>query len=560
MIVVGLTGNMAAGKSAVAGLWRSLGVPVASADELSRRAVAPGSRALEAVSALLGPAVVGPDGELDRAAVRSAVFASDDLRRALEEIVHPEVRRLRDDWMAEQRQAGAGIVAWEVPLLFETGMENEVDVVVHVEAPADLRLERAVANRGLTEAEARAMMAAQQPSREKCARADFVIRNDGSRAELAARATATMARVAVAGRQKRSGGCAGRQSGDPDARGRRIDAILDLLLKASPVVVTSHANADGDAAGSSVALAAFLEAHGAEVRLANTTPFPASYDFLLPDAAWALEPKSAAESDWCRRAGAAVVVDTAEPARIGRIAGKIRGLPTVVIDHHPPAEAGSAEKAAPPDRNFPNAIALIDATAAAAGELVFEIIERAGGPWTETIVNALYVAILTDTGGLRFQNTTPRTLCTAARLVELGAEPERLSRMVWSNAHPRRYALLQEALGTLAVHPGGRVAWMTVPRDAFDRLGATGDDLEGFVDIPRDLAGVEIAILFRITSDQRIKVSLRAQPPAAVNGIARELGGGGHAQAAAAVVAGALQEVQDRVVTMAVAALGGVGR
>ncbi len=545
MIVVGLTGNMAAGKSAVAGIWRSLGLGVASADELARRAVAPGSPALEDIAALLGPEAIGPDGSLDRAGVRERVFGDAELRRELERIVHPGVRRLRDAWMAKQRRAGEAIVAWEVPLLFELGMEDEVDVVVVVDAPEALRLKRAVANRGLSEAEAGAMMAAQLPAREKRARADFVIGNESSRGELAARAAEVLARAAAAGR----GGGRNRWRG-PEAgeRGRRIDAVLEVLLEASPVVVTTHANADGDGAGSSVALAAFLHAHGAEVRLANPTPFPESYAFLLPDPAWALKPKSDQEADWCRQAGAAAVVDTAEPNRIGRIAPRIRGLPTVVIDHHPPGK-----------RSF-DATAFVDTAAAAAGELVFEVIERAGGPWTDTIVNALYVAILTDTGGFRFRNTTPRTLRTAARLVELGAEPEELHRAVWSNSRPRRYALLREALATLTVHAGGRVAWMTVPREAFDRLGATGEDLEGFVDVPRDLAGVEVAILFRTTNDGRIKVSLRALPPVTVHGIARELGGGGHAQAAAAVVSGKLGPVRDRVVAMAVAALGGAGR
>ena len=185
------------------------------------------------------------------------------------------------------------------------------------------------------------------------------------------------------------------------------------------------------------------------------------------------------------------------------------------------------------------------------------MIEHAGGPWTETIVRALYVAILTDTGGFRFRNTTPRCLRIAGRLVELGADPEELHRAAYSRFHPRHYALLRESLATLTVHEGGRIAWMTVPKDDFDRLGATVDDLEGFVDVPRNLAGVELAILFRTTSDGRIKVSLRSLAPAAVNGIARALGGGGHAQAAAAVVSGPLEKAIDRVVQMATGSLQG---
>lgn len=326
---------------------------------------------------------------------------------------------------------------------------------------------------------------------------------------------------------------------DGTERRARLDAVVEALLGASSVVVTTHANADGDGAGSAVALAAFLQERGTDTRIANPTPFPDSFSFLLPDPTWVLCPKSKAEADWCRRAGLAVVVDTGDRRRIGRIAPMIRGLPTVVIDHHPPGLGPIA------------GAEFIDTRASAAGELVFEVIERAGGPWTETIARALYVAMLTDTGGFRFRNTSPRCLRTAARLVELGADPESLHRAAYSCFRPRRYALLRESLGTLSVHDGGRVAWMTIPRDAFDRLGATIDDLEGFADVPRNLAGVEVAILFRTTSDGRIKVSLRSLAPASVNGIARTLGGGGHAQAAAAVVSGSLEEVVGRVVEMA---------
>lgn len=328
-------------------------------------------------------------------------------------------------------------------------------------------------------------------------------------------------------------------------RDARIGAVVETLLAASPVVVTTHANADGDAAGSAVAMAGFLREHGADVRIASATPFSENFSFLVPDPEWVLPTKSEEEAEWCRRAGLAVVVDTSDPRRIGRINSMIRGLPTVVVDHHPPSD------------RFMDGLAFVDTSAAAAGELVYEVIERAGGPWTEAIVRALYVAVLTDTGGFRFQNTSPRCLRTAARLVELGAEPEGLYRAVYSRFRPRRFELLREALTSLTVHPGGRVAWMIVPQDAFNRLGATVDDLEGFVDVPRDVEGVEAAILFRTTSDGRIKVSLRALAPTRVHGIARALGGGGHPQAAAAVVSGRLEQVVARVVDMVVGELRG---
>ena len=188
MLVVGLTGNVAAGKSAVAELWRGAGVPVVSADELAHAAVAPGTEALAGIAERFGPGVIRDDGMLDRAAVRGIVFRDEEALRALEAIVHPEVRRLRDEWTTEQREAGAEVVVWEIPLLFETGMEGEVDVVVVVDASAGVRRRRIVETRGLTETEAEAVMAAQLAAGEKRRRADVVVENAGTREELAARA------------------------------------------------------------------------------------------------------------------------------------------------------------------------------------------------------------------------------------------------------------------------------------------------------------------------------------------------------------------------------------
>ncbi len=192
MVVVGLTGNVAAGKSAVAELWREAGVPVASADRLARTAVEPGSAALAEIVDHFGMDVLNEDGSLDRAAMRRLVFRDEAALRRLEAIVHPEVRRLRDEWTERRRTEGAPLVVWEIPLLFETGMEAEVDIVVVVDAPADVRRRRIVETRGMTREEAEAVMTAQQPAGAKRSKADIVLTNGGTREELAARAAETL--------------------------------------------------------------------------------------------------------------------------------------------------------------------------------------------------------------------------------------------------------------------------------------------------------------------------------------------------------------------------------
>lgn len=188
MLRVGLTGNIASGKSSVGEVWRGLGAAIVDADRLARTAVVPGSPGLAAVVAEFGPHVLRSDGSLDRAVLRRMVFADPTARRRLEAIVHPEVARLRAEVEAELAHSGVEIVVHDIPLLYEVGAERGLDLVVLVDAPEAVRLERLVQDRGLPEAEARAMIAAQQPAAGKRARADIVIENDGTLAQLAERA------------------------------------------------------------------------------------------------------------------------------------------------------------------------------------------------------------------------------------------------------------------------------------------------------------------------------------------------------------------------------------
>jgi dephospho-CoA kinase len=184
---VGLTGNIASGKSTVAELLAAHGATIIDADQLAREAVRPGTPGHAAVVARFGPEAVAPDGSLDRAHLRRVVFADPALRDALSAIVHPEVGRLREARLAEARARGDRIVVSDIPLLFEVGLEHTVDGVILVDAPEAARLARLTELRGLPESEARAMMAAQAPAAEKRRRATWIVDNDGSRAQLAQR-------------------------------------------------------------------------------------------------------------------------------------------------------------------------------------------------------------------------------------------------------------------------------------------------------------------------------------------------------------------------------------
>lgn len=181
---IGLTGGIATGKSTVARLLRALGAPVVCADELSRAAVRRGAEGFEETVAAFGPGVVGPDGELDRRALGARVFSDPSARARLEAIIHPRVRAEQRRLRAEAEKSGAPIGFYDVPLLFEKNLEGDFDATVAVLCSEAAQLERLVARDGWSIEEAKKRIASQLPLAEKRRRADHVIENDGSLADL----------------------------------------------------------------------------------------------------------------------------------------------------------------------------------------------------------------------------------------------------------------------------------------------------------------------------------------------------------------------------------------
>jgi dephospho-CoA kinase len=182
MLRVGLTGGIATGKSYCLARFAALGVPVVDADLLARDAVAPGSRALADVATRFGASILLPDGSLDRAALGRIVFTDRAARTDLEAIVHPEVYRRIGEWFAARPPATRLAIA-DIPLLFETGHDHDFERVIVAACDPQQQLRRLMQRDSLSEAEARARLNAQWPIEEKVARADYVIKTDGSVAD-----------------------------------------------------------------------------------------------------------------------------------------------------------------------------------------------------------------------------------------------------------------------------------------------------------------------------------------------------------------------------------------
>jgi dephospho-CoA kinase len=194
MDVYGLTGGIGSGKSTVAELLEEYGVPVVSADELSRVVVAPGSEGLRMVVEKFGTEILGEDGGLDRRRMASMVFRDPERRRELEAILHPRIRDRFEQVLDALEKAGHEVAVYEVPLLFERNLQGEMKAVILVTAPMSVRVARVRARDDVTETEVRARIAAQMDEDAKRRRADYIIENNGSLDELRREVEFLMAR------------------------------------------------------------------------------------------------------------------------------------------------------------------------------------------------------------------------------------------------------------------------------------------------------------------------------------------------------------------------------
>jgi dephospho-CoA kinase len=193
--LVGLTGGIATGKSTVAGILRSMGVPVIDADQVAREVVEPGEPALDRIAAAFGRDMLSPDGTLDRARLRKRIVRDPEARRTLESITHPPIRARIAARALELADAGHEHVVVEAALLVETGSYREYPILLVVSATPEIQIARLVSRDGITEEEARATLQAQLPLAEKEAVATHVIRNDGDRAALEARVSEVWSKV-----------------------------------------------------------------------------------------------------------------------------------------------------------------------------------------------------------------------------------------------------------------------------------------------------------------------------------------------------------------------------
>ncbi|MBM4045496.1 MAG: bifunctional oligoribonuclease/PAP phosphatase NrnA [Planctomycetes bacterium] len=313
-----------------------------------------------------------------------------------------------------------------------------------------------------------------------------------------------------------------------------IAAVIDELRRGRRFAITTHIRADGDAIGAELGLHHALLSMGKRSYVVNDGLVPKVYQFL-PGAAQ-IETSGRAPMD----VDAVIAVDCPAIERLGKVGELVSrqrrktGQPRLInIDHHKS------------NTNFGD-INWVDAAKSSVGEMIYDLLLAAGEQITPEVAVALYVAIITDTGRFTQRNTTPSCLHAAAKLVDLGVNPDLVGEEVYRKNSYRLLKLRSLAFDTLRLEAQGRIAVIRLTQEMFRQTQTHPIDTQEFVDIPRSIEGVNVAVLLReLDEPGKIKVSLRSGDAVDVCQIAQRFGGGGHTQAAGCEVPGTIDQAEQ---------------
>jgi bifunctional oligoribonuclease and PAP phosphatase NrnA len=309
-------------------------------------------------------------------------------------------------------------------------------------------------------------------------------------------------------------------------------AIGDVLRSAGTIVVITHVRPDGDAIGSQLAMVLALQRLGKTVAAWNEDGLPESFAFLQGSEVITKPPDEPMEFDLV------LALDTAAKNRLGTGIKAVRACKTLVnIDHH-------ASNPGYGDLNY------IDVQAPATGQVIYELLQDQKLPFLPEIAEALFVAISTDTGSFRYQNTTEQTFEIAGKLVGAGVDLATISNRVYESYPKRRILLLGELLHTATFHANDRIATFSLTEATKARLAIDPADVDGLIDVIRSIDTVVVAIFFEELEDQRVRISVRSKDLRIdANRICSTWGGGGHQLAAGARIRGTLEEVRAKVIS-----------
>jgi len=306
-----------------------------------------------------------------------------------------------------------------------------------------------------------------------------------------------------------------------------FERICEEILRRERFLLTSHARPDGDSIGSQLAMAYALDALGKQVRLVNADAAPDHYrEFPGLDRIEIAE-RCDAEAD------ALIVMECSDLTRTG-VSG-LEGHYIINIDHH----AGN---------RMYGALNWFDESAAACGEMVFDLIRALGVSLTREIATHIYLAILTDTGSFHHSNITPRTFDICRQTVEAGVNPAAMARRVFDSNSFGKLKLIGALLNAMELTDNGHLAVLAIDDDMLAACGCTHNDTEGVINLPLTAREIQAVVFFKVVASGDVRVSMRSKYDVDVRLVASEHGGGGHRNAAGFTVPGPLAEVRPQII------------
>ena len=314
-----------------------------------------------------------------------------------------------------------------------------------------------------------------------------------------------------------------------------LETIRQAIHSRQRFLITSHARPDGDSIGSQLAMAFALDALGKTARIVNADPAPEHYqEFPGMDR---IEIAAAVERP---DVDAVIVMECSDLSRTG-VAG-LEGQFIINIDHH----AGN---------RMYGAINWYDLSAAACGEMVFDVIRALGVPLSTEIATHIYLAILTDTGSFHHSNITPRTFDICRQCVDAGVNPAVMARRVFDSNSFGKLKLIGALLDDMELVDDGRLAVMHLDDEMLQSTGSTHNDTEGLINLPLTAREIQAVVFFKIGDDDQVRVSMRSKYDVDVRQVAAAYGGGGHKNAAGFTASGKVADVKDEIIGRMVEAI-----
>jgi len=316
----------------------------------------------------------------------------------------------------------------------------------------------------------------------------------------------------------------------------KVDEVISAAKK---IFLTTHENPDGDGLGSEVALYHHLVEIGKDVKIINCSPTPEIYDFLNLDSC--IETfKQASHLEWIKNADLAIVFDVGDFKRVREIKSLIKeyDIPVMNIDHHPH----------PDNHGF--SYNIVDIKSAATGCMVRSYLNEARKrPLTKQMCEAIYTAVMTDTGCFKYSNTDTYCHSIAIECLEKGVDSNFIYQKIYENSSKTRISVLGEMISNIKYDLDGQFAWSIVTNDTMKKYQASKSDLDGFPDFLRSIQGVEVAFVIYEVNKDICRINFRSKGKFTVNNIAKFFGGGGHAFASGAVVKESLAKAENHIIS-----------